>query len=370
MFNILDEVILTEQIDDAPIGTTGIIACLSGYGTIWDGGSYAIYLTNNKDIGHSCNYLAPEFEEKYPSYNLFNFYYVPENAIKLIANHKKISYKKCCVCGGMVYKGGMRTNSKGKYVCNSCTRVKCYSTKNNNKLYNPSSTHKTYGFEFECIPKKRDDFDGHIEMVSSKYGFIPTEDCSLPKNGIEYKTPTINGLRGVRHMFNEVYDMVSFRSYKCGQHINIGDSKYIDKNAMRYIREYKNILFDDLTDYMCTHSDDVERVCGRDFCHYASANTGYYHGCWLNLDNNNRLEFRISKFKNPKQYFELVNMWTEMVDAIINDFLIPYNPYRMNGPNAHKASDHMIRIFKRYASGNASVQKRDKTIKTKRKAVA
>ena len=92
----------------------------------------------------------------------------------------------------------------------------------------------------------------------------------------------------------------------------------------------------------------------------------------MNLDNNNRLEFRISKFKNPKQYFGLVNMWTEMLDAIINDFIIPYDENRTNGNcrNAKKASNHMIRIFKRYASGNASVQKRDKTIKTKRKAVA
>lgn len=363
-FNILDKVILTHQIDDAPIGTTGVIAGYDEDGCNWGCVEYTIYITSDNDFGHGADYITPEFEEKHPNYDRYNFYYVPEYAIQLTTVHKKIGYKKCCVCGGMVYKGAMYTNSKGKYVCGSCTRVRGYCTENNDKLYNPSSTHKTYGFEFECVPEKRDDFNGHVEMVSSKYGFIPTEDASLPIGGIEYKTPTINGLRGVRHMFNEVYNMVSFKSYKCGQHINIGDSKYIDEKAMRHIREYKEHLFNDLTDYMLDHSDDVKRVCGRDFCHYAEANTGYYHGCWLNLDNNNRLEFRISKFKNPKQYFELVNMWTEMLDTIINDFIIPYDESRTNSncSNAKKASNHMIRIFKRYANGNAPIQKRDKAV--------
>ena len=165
-------------------------------------------------------------------------------------------------------------------------------------------------------------------------------------------------------MFNDVYGMVKFSSQKCGQHINIGDRKYIDTVEMKRIRCFKDYLFDNLTDYMTGHEDDVKRVCGRKFTCYADNNHRYVHGSWLNLGNNNRLEFRISKFKNPKQYFELVNMWTEMLDAIINGFIIPYEEDNIhkNSINATKVCNHMIRIFKRYADGKASVQARSKKL--------
>lgn len=362
-FNICDKVVLTYDVDSAPEGTIGIIC---GH---YDGGSYnyTIYLPNGERFGHTCEdyEFSKDFSNKYPEISRHEdkFYYVPESRIAHYNNENE-KFKKCVHCGAMKKVRFMRKDSKGKHVCNSCLHIDGYFTKNNETLYNPSSTHKTYGFEFECVPIKKDGFDGHVEMMSSKYGLIPTEDGSLPIGGIEYKTPTINGLRGVRHMFNDVYGMVKFSSQKCGQHINIGDSKYIDTVAMKRIRYFKDYLFDNLTDYMTEHEDDVKRVCGRKFTRYADNNYRYVHGSWLNLDNNNRLEFRISKFKNPKQYFELVNMWTEMLDAIINGFIIPYEEDNIhkNSINAEKVCRHMIRIFKRYADGKASVQARSKKL--------
>lgn len=362
-FNICDKVILTGQVESAPKGTIGII-CGHYYGCSYN---YTIYLPNGERFGHTCDgdEFSKDFSDKYPRVHRSEdkFYYVPECCITHYNNENE-KFKKCVHCGVMKNVRFMRKDSKGKYVCNSCLRIDGYFTKNNETLYNPSSTHKTYGFEFECVPIKKDGFDGHVEMMSSKYGLIPTEDGSLPIGGIEYKTPTINGLRGVRHMFNDVYGMVKFSSQKCGQHINIGDSKYIDATAMKRIRYFKDYLFDNLTDYMAEHEDDVKRVCGRNFTHYADNNYRYVHGSWLNLGNNNRLEFRISKFKNPKQYFELVNMWTEMLDAIINGFIIPYEEDNIhkNSINATKVCNHMIRIFKCYADGKASVQARSKKL--------
>lgn len=356
-FNIGDKVVLTDRVDDAPAGTVGIIC---GYLNTCSF-DYTIYLPDDEFFGHTCSKreIDKEFFSKYPRTccDASRFYYVPKGRIAHYdCNNEK--FKKCIHCGAVKNIRVMRKGNNGKYVCNDCLDVKGYCTRNQNTLYNPSSTHKTYGFEFECVPIKKDGFDGHVEMMSSKYGLIPTEDASLPMGGIEYKTPTINGLRGVRHMFNDVYGMVKFNSQKCGQHINIGDSKYIDAIAMRRIRCCKSYLFDNLTDYMSEHEDDVKRICGRNFTYYADNNHRYVHGSWLNLDNNNRLEFRISKFKTPKQYFELVNMWTEMLDAIINDFIIPYdaiNEYE-NSKIAEKTCNHLIRIFKRYAEGKAEVQ--------------
>lgn len=362
-FNVCDKVVLTSYVDSAPAGTVGIIC---GY---FDDGNYnyTIYLPNGERFGHTCddNEFSKDFSNKYPriSRREDKFYYVPERYIAYY-NDKNEKFKKCAHCGTMKNIRFMRKDSKGKYVCDGCLRVEGYCTKNNETLYNPSSTHKTYGFEFECVPIRKGGFDGHVEMMSSKYGLIPTEDGSLPLGGIEYKTPTINGLRGVRRMFNDVYGMVKFSSAKCGQHINIGDNKYIDSTAMKRIRYFKDYLFDNLTDYMTEHEDDVKRVCGRNFTYYADNNHRYVHGSWLNLSNNNRLEFRISKFKNPRQYFELVNMWTEMLDAIIKGFVIPYEDGNVhkNSINAEKTCNHLIRIFKRYADGKASVQARSKKL--------
>lgn len=337
-FKVCDKVVLIRGVDSAPEGTVGIIANCD---VDWGGYSYTIYLPNGERFGHSCEdtVLGDKFIEEYPNItsSMRKFYYVSKSCIARY-DGKGEKFKKCVHCGAMKKTRYMRKDSKGKYVCNSCLHVEGYCTKNNNTMYNPSSTHKTYGFEFECVPINKDGFDGHVEMMSSKYGLIPTEDGSLPIGGIEYKTPTINGLRGVRHMFNDVYSMVKFSSQKCGQHINIGDSEYIDNTAMAHIRSYKHSLFDDLTNYMTEHEDDVKRVCGRKFTYYADNNTSYVHGSWLNLTNSNRLEFRISKFKTPKQYFELVNMWTEMLDAIINGFVIPYSDCnnRKNENNAKK----------------------------------
>ena len=362
-FNICDKVVLTSWVDSAPAGTIGIIC-----GHFNDGNyNYTIYLPNGERFGHTCdgNEFSKDFSNKYPKVSRCEdrFYYVPERCIAYY-NDKNEKFKKCVHCGAMKNIRFMHKDSKGKYVCDSCLHVEGYCTKNNETLYNPSSTHKTYGFEFECVPIKRSGFDGHVEMMSSKYGLIPTEDGSLPLGGIEYKTPTINGLRGVRRMFNDVYGMVKFSSVKCGQHVNIGDSEYIDATAMHRIRYFKDYLFDNLTDYMTEHEDDVKRVCGRNFTYYADNNHRYVHGSWLNLGNNNRLEFRISKFKNPKQYFELVNMWTEMLDAIIKGFVIPYEDGNVhkNSINAEKTCNHLIRIFKRYADGKASVQARSKKL--------
>lgn len=364
MFNIGDKVIVTKKYDDAPVGTIGIVAYVDGWNTV------TIYLLNKENFGHGCERFDFKFKNMYPTLSKYDkcFYYVNVSYLDYFEDSSKRKFKKCVYCGGMTDVRLMCKNTKGKYVCNGCLNVKGYYTKNNETLYNPSSTHKTYGFEFECVPIRKDGFDGHVEMVSSKYGFIPTEDGSLPDDGIEYKTPTINGLRGVRHMFNDVYSMVSFRSDKCGQHINIGDSKYINEDAMNRIRAYRDYLFDNLTDYMTEHEDDVKRICGREFTYYAGNDHRYVHGSWVNLDNKNRIEFRISKFKNPRQYFELVNMWTEMLDAIINGFVIPYEygDVRKNGNNAEKVCRRMIRIFKRYADGKAAVQIRDKAIASKK----
>lgn len=370
-FNVGDKVSLIRRFNGAPRGTVGIIAYAQQY---TNGNFYTIFLPNNESFGHICDSLSDVFTGMYPGITdrQHVFYYVDEETLELIeaVDPKKTEkivrkMKPCSVCGTLISPMTAKKNQKGKLICENCLRVKSYSTKNNNKLYKPSSTHKTYGFEFEAIPKhKKTGYDGHVEMVTSKYGIIPTSDCSLAAGGIEYKTPTINGLRGVRHMFNDVNSMVSFRSRSCGQHINIGDSEHINSEAMNRIRNYKHKLFDNLTEYMIRHSDEVERVCGRNFCHFASTNTQYIHGSWLNLDNNNRIEFRISKFKNPDQYFELTNMWTEMVDCIIKNFLMKYSnvgSYSVyttrNRHNAEITSKKMIKIFQKYAAGNAKCQK-------------
>lgn len=250
-----------------------------------------------------------------------------------------------------------KVGQKNAYICPSCDRTKGYYTKNETKVHKATKNHKTYGFELECIPrspqKKR-------VLINSKYQFIPTKDGSLPPTGIEFKTPIYNSMRGLRKLFKMVIKNVNFTSPKCGQHINIGDTSYINIHTMDFLRSCGNIIFDRLGNYMKLHTDDTIRVCGRYFTNYANMYSTYNtHKSWINLTHDDRIEFRISKFVTPNQYFNLTCMWTEMIDLIINNLLKkPFTDYRTSDKALEKVQSKLIEIFKKYANHSALCQQR------------
>lgn len=264
---------------------------------------------------------------------------------------QKQKYVKCSCCGHSIPIDKDYQATNGNYVCSYCSMTKPYETKNNTMFHKTTKSHKTYGFELECVPKS---FKHKLSMINATYGLIPTSDGSLPSGGVEFKTPIYNGMRGLRTLFKSFDKYANFSSSSCGQHINIGDTEHINSNTIPYIRGYAERLFDPLYHYMHDNREDTVKIVGRYFTGYADKDYSYTaHSSWINLDEYNRIEFRLSKFVNPNQYFELICMWTEMVDCIINNFL-PIHDY----VSADNTSQMLIDIFKKYASRQAKVQQK------------
>jgi hypothetical protein len=286
-----------------------------------------------------------------------NMYYIHNGQLDLVrrgeyyhtVKHKKMP--RCAVCGAHLPSYGVVTNSYGHKICPYCREKKSYSTKNNACFHKPVKNGYTFGFEFESIPTKDDSI---ANMVDPKWGFIPTNDGSLPIAGIEFKSPTINGKRGMKEMFKMAYENVDFSNSSCGQHINIGNSNFINRDTMRHIRHFSCPLFLPLEMEMAKNTKNMEAVCGRSFCHYASRYSSndeeFSHGAWINLSHDNRIEFRISKFANPDQYYNLVCMWVEMMDAINISFLQKFSEhdYAQNVNNVRKTSKRLVEIYQRH----------------------
>lgn len=287
-------------------------------------------------------------------------YFVDTNMLKVTTKKTKIKplvVKICKVCGSAIENGdSVYRTSNGAYVCERCMSIKSYSTKNNNVIGKvPKLKKRTFGFEFECVPKSR---TCKANIVGGDMQVIPTSDSSLPSGGIEFKTPTYNSMRGLRRVFKTFYNNVDFSNSKCGQHINMGDRDYINSLTMSYIRRNEE-MFEPLRAYMHQHRRETEHVCGRYFSGYCSSDDSYCHGSWLNLDHNDRFEFRIAKFRNPTQYLNQTQMWSEMMDVIISDAIKPWykpgetttlpNPIRFV-LNRDAVSTKLIAVFNKYES--------------------
>lgn len=249
---------------------------------------------------------------------------------------------RCCKCSRPV-RANEFVKVGDKCLCNRCAEIKSYSTKNNEQVNKPTKSGKTYGFEFECVCT-----EGNRNYVTAqKWKMIPTSDGSLPRNGVEFKTPTYNGLRGVRGVFKEMNKKVDFSDYHCGQHINIGDKNWLNAQNMNIIRTYRREIFDNLRSYLRQHPTATKKVVGRTFGDYRRDDMAMEHGSWINLSHNNRIEFRMSKFVNPDQYFGLTVMWTEMINSIISNVLkCSSDSERRAG--CEKASAELVEIFKKH----------------------
>lgn len=361
-FNIGDRVIVAQPYEQCPAGEIGIVTCLidmKGGGNFEpfivckmesDGGDFHPIIDiwpriSEGTVPGSNKTLAEQIMEQngWRCNESYWYGFNPECLKKFTGAYKR-KVHLCDVCGSQKPVTRMVRSKKGKYVCSSCMEKKGYSTKNDVRVGRPTKAGWTFGFEFECVPKSRED---EAVLVSKKWGFIPTSDSSLPSNGVELKSPTINGRSSLKRMFDAANEAVDFSDERCGQHINIGN-KWMDSTIMRAVRDRGVDIFYPVESYMAEHRQITEKVCGRYFrtyCGQCGMSGGYHHGDWLNLDHGNRVEFRISKFTTPEQYFNLVNMWVDMLDAV-------HKKYVMCGltEKAAKATGkELVKIFQQYA---------------------
>ena len=266
----------------------------------------------------------------------------------------------CSKCGKPVGDGGFRTANiparggvNPAYICSDCVEVGSYFDKNNNLKHIQAGHGVWKGFELECVPKSE---EGYLAMLWGKYELLPTEDGSLPENGVEFKTPIYRNGSGIKSAIYSWLDWVDFSHPDCGQHINISKVTWSNVDYL-IVRENADALFGKLREYMQHHPEDVVRVCGRNFCFYASDDVDWdTHRCFLNLSHDDRWEWRLAKLVSPDQYYALSDMVGEMLKCVETNYL----NWFFTGKRDHKAevtAKKLVSIFCKYAEGKAEAQK-------------
>ena len=256
----------------------------------------------------------PEYHKKNKSY-----VYVEEKSMINIKDFSNLTLTKCSKCGCNIYKENSKCSEDENYYCDKCLEMQRYSSKNSKRVNVDSKYSITYGFELECVPYSQ---EYYMNMLKDEYMLIPTQDGSLPKGGVEFKTPTYGNLDRLKEQFEQFEKWVDFSNEKCGQHINIGCRAYINKKSMKYVKEYGDIILFRLAKYSMSHEKSIEKIFGRKFNGYAIPYISpKEHRSWISFRNNNRIEFRLSKFINSNQYFTLVEMCEEMTICIIDNFI-------------------------------------------------
>ena len=271
--------------------------------------------------------------------------------IEKLEKVKDIAVVKCSKCQKKIIKGVAKCSDVEEYYCESCSEIQKYSKKNGKKLNVKSKESITFGLELECIPKSE---KSYASMLKDEYALIPTHDGSLPENGVEFKTPIHGDLSVLESHFRDFEKYVNFSNPRCGQHINVGCRAYLTKKNMDVVKKYSDILIEELTKYCMANRKSTRKIFGRDFNVYALPFVKpTKHKSWISFRNNNRIEFRLAKFVNHEQYFNLIRMCKDITICIIDNFVKEINSENVEDEkimlkNAQNTSYKLVEIFQTY----------------------
>ncbi len=261
----------------------------------------------------------------------------------------------CFNCGRREFVDWMtRINSPSKgyfYLCDDCLDEEdSYHSTNDILKRKPAKHGMTFGFEFETAER-------NVESnLLYQYDFLPTYDGSI--GGTEWKSPIYRSMRGLAKMFRSIENVTSVGDTE-GTHLNVGT---FSRQEMDYIRRFYHSLFIPLCRSMEEMPHETERLFGRNFTIYAQTIDGDSDPCnhcnFINVESSNRIEFRLCKFKNTKQYMNLIKMHSEFVTTIRNNFLNHFNrndhSFDTNRNfRFHKAkitANKIVKIFEKYAN--------------------
>ena len=155
----------------------------------------------------------------------------------------------------------------------------------------------------------------------------------------------------------------------CGTHFHVSVNNMKDGNGqavyMDYVRRFYHSLFTPLANEMRANPEKTKALFGRNFTGYAQdineytdANNRYN---FINVTNNNNIEFRLNKFVSAKQAQALTKMEVEMVKCIITNFCEHFmdtewdrrryekrTAYRKH--KAQVAGNKIVKLFHKYAN--------------------
>ena len=292
-----------------------------------------------------------------------------------------------CTCCGTVYSvaemiGTAMPNRGGRnaYMCRRCAELnRSYHTSNNVLQGKAKVNAVCVGVECETSYSNE-----YARNIMFDYGFIPTHDCSLNSDGhgsrygydgntCEYVSGIMQGLNIVSKWAVTAEKLIADGhmsiNNSCGTHTHISVNSMKDGNGnatyMDYIRRFYHSLFVPLSNAIQSDPNKASAVFGRYFdshycmniSEYSNANNRYN---FVNVTNNNNIEFRLNKFKSARQYQNLVKMEVEMVKCIVKNFCdhfmdVEWDRRRYENRTAyrkHKAqvtAKKLVNIYEKYS---------------------
>lgn len=260
-------------------------------------------------------------------------------------------YATCTRCGSefptvdMVKTSSAKRGGNSAHICARCaSRNEYYHTQNNKILGTDKVNEVLCGIEFECSYS-----DEYARNAMFEYGFIPTHDCSIRSDGngrrygndgnaCEYVSGLMKGLNRASKFALTCDKLIADGHLKvndsCGTHFHVSiDSmkdEYGEKTYIGYIQRFYHSLFIPLNNAMQANPEKTTALFGRMFGHYcgvitSTASPAYDRYLWVNLTNNNNIEFRLNRFVSGKQYQNLMKMEVEMVKCIVKNFCEHFN---------------------------------------------
>ena len=211
----------------------------------------------------------------------------------------------------------------------------------------------TTGFEFEVGYG----VDEELARILMTYGYVRTSDCTVQA---EYKSPIYRNLNGIaKLLYSVVENGMGSIGTSAGTHVNVWSENL---NTLDYdrIRYFYDELFYELYEFV-NEDDEHSTLFGRDIDDtdddgrkWAKGFGNDVHASFINTErckrNHPRVEFRLCKYDNNKQFMTCLKFCNECMKTIMINFCNNYKENDMTH-NLHKArvtSKKLVRVYKKY----------------------
>ena len=187
------------------------------------------------------------------------------------------------------------------YMCDfHFAHLEDYSKKNEFRLGNEKQNGFTFSIELETNYSAV-----HARGELLNHGFLPTDDPTLGRTGVEYKSPIYEGLNAVSKQCVSIETMLNNgeleMDWHCGTHFHVGHHDYINAETMEMIRESFIQLFKPLSDAIASQSEDeCAAFWGREMSGWAEPIDEHTHPLehcnFINLQHKETIEFRLPRY--------------------------------------------------------------------------
>lgn len=241
-------------------------------------------------------------------------------------------------------------NVGSRYMHPDCIQIRPYHGERQCKTtHKPNKDGIKIGFELEgSFPTYND----YARCMNGIYGFVPTRDSSIDgyeigdNVDVEFNTPIYCNLSGIQSMMRSMEDAhFHTKGNNTGHHINISGPTL---NTLKWRHNFEVII--KIGEWLRSNPEICKACFGREICHYAnveySCNDKY---SFINVSHNNRIEFRIPRYLNARQYI-LTTFLCKEIYQTIEKFI--------GTVKQEQIPTKVIRILQSFAKGERTYQRR------------